>query len=342
LQAWARDLRYSLAHDLAAREGCSAIAVAHTADDQAETILYRLFASPGRRALLGMPRRRGLIIRPLLSVRSRELRDWCTTHDLPWREDVSNADPKFARARVRRLLADAEAVHPAAVANVLRSADDLRAESAALDEIVSQLLAGAIDDAGALTVAALEPAPPALAALALRSYVEDAAGAVVPAAGSALADVLRLAAAGGSHALQLAGAELAIEYGKLTVSSGAARAVPAAAALPVPGTANFGHWTITAGEPAASDAVTATVRADAAAAGLLIRARDDGDRMRPAGLGGSKSLQDLFVDRKIPRTQRASHPVVCAGKEIIWIPGVAIAEGHSAADGQGTLLAATP
>jgi tRNA(Ile)-lysidine synthase len=73
---------------------------------------------------------------------------------------------------------------------------------------------------------------------------------------------------------------------------------------------------------------------------LTIRARRDGDRMRPRGLGGSKSLQDLFTDRKVPRRLRAAHPVVCAGERILWVPGVAIAEDAENADAEATTLSA--
>jgi tRNA(Ile)-lysidine synthetase-like protein len=62
------------------------------------------------------------------------------------------------------------------------------------------------------------------------------------------------------------------------------------------------------------------------AAGLAVRGWRAGDRMRPLGLGGSRSLQDLFTDRKIPRARRASWPVVVCGEEIAWVPGVATGE----------------
>src|SRR3954454_8676802 len=87
LQAWARDVRYAEA----ARYGC-AVAAAHTVTDQAETVLYRLAASPGRRALLGMPARSGRLVRPLLAaaVTREETGEWCAGRGLAWRDDPSN------------------------------------------------------------------------------------------------------------------------------------------------------------------------------------------------------------------------------------------------------------
>ncbi|MBK5230370.1 MAG: tRNA lysidine(34) synthetase TilS, partial [Thermoleophilia bacterium] len=103
-------------------------------------------------------------------------------------------------------------------------------------------------------------------------------------------------------------------------------------ALPVPGAVRFGDWRI---EARAGDAqaggprVAESVGMPAALAhDLTVRTRRPGDRMRPLGLGGAKSLQDLFVDHKIPRRLRDAYPLVCAagGEQILWIPGVAISE----------------
>src|SRR5215216_5618237 len=99
LQAWARDVRYAAGARLAAPAGAG-LAVAHTATDQAETILYRLAASPGRRALLGMAPRSGRLVRPLLQVTREETAAWCRARGLGWREDVTNRSDRYARGRV--------------------------------------------------------------------------------------------------------------------------------------------------------------------------------------------------------------------------------------------------
>src|SRR3954447_14720709 len=97
LPARARDARYELAERLAERD----YAAGHTRSDQAETVLYRLATSPGRRALLGMEPRRGRLVRPLLDVSREATRAWCRAAGLTWREDSSNADRYYARARIR-------------------------------------------------------------------------------------------------------------------------------------------------------------------------------------------------------------------------------------------------
>src|SRR5215213_3803793 len=120
LQAWARDERYAAAAAIAAERGGD-IAAGHTASDQVETVLYRLAASPGRRALLGMSARDGGLVRPLLAVTRDETAAHCAARGLAWREDPSNATREFARNRVRAELVPAlRSLHPAAEANVLR------------------------------------------------------------------------------------------------------------------------------------------------------------------------------------------------------------------------------
>src|SRR3954466_9642605 len=119
-QAWARDVRYAAGARLATARGAD-LAAAHTATDQVETVLYRLASSPGRRALLGMAGRSGRLVRPLLEVTREETAAWCRARGLAWREDPSNDDPAFARARVRNGLLDAMmAVDPRAAENVVR------------------------------------------------------------------------------------------------------------------------------------------------------------------------------------------------------------------------------
>src|SRR3954471_21952341 len=97
MQALARAARYELAE----RHAVGHYATGHTLSDQAETVLIRLCSSPGRRALLGMAPRRGRLIRPLLDMTREETRAYCRDHGIAFRDDSSNADPRFARARIR-------------------------------------------------------------------------------------------------------------------------------------------------------------------------------------------------------------------------------------------------
>jgi tRNA(Ile)-lysidine synthase len=220
LQAWARELRYAAARELAERgdapvaaagdiggNGGTLIAAGHTATDQVETILYRLAASPGRRALLGMPAREGRLVRPLLGISREQTAAYCRERDLEWREDASNEDERYARARVRHALLPAlEAVHPAARANVLRTAALLSEETELLDALVEAELGGE----ASIAIERLAKLPPALARLVVIRLAEDAAGTFVPQAGERVEEILALARRGGSAELHVGGLAAAV------------------------------------------------------------------------------------------------------------------------------------
>jgi len=212
VQAWARDVRYRAAESMA-RERDALIATGHTASDQAETILYRLAASPGRRALLGMVAAEGRLVRPLLGLSREQTAAYCEARGLEWREDESNDDERYARTRVRHgLLPALRGVHPAAEANVLRTAMLLREETEMLDALVAVELAGRTG----IAIARLRELPAALARLVVVRLAEDAAGTYVPQAGDRVKEILALADRGGRAELHVGGlAGAVIEHGVL-------------------------------------------------------------------------------------------------------------------------------
>jgi tRNA(Ile)-lysidine synthase len=212
LQAWAREVRYAEATRLA-RERDALIAAGHTASDQVETILYRMAASPGRRALLGMAPSDGRLIRPLLDVERAQTAAYCQERGLSWREDESNADERFARSRVRHeLLPALKRVHPAAESNVLRTAELLREETELLDGLVSSELQGQ----GNIALSRLREMPSALARLVVVRLAEQATGAYVPQAGARVQELLALGRRGGRAELHVGGqAGAVIEDGAL-------------------------------------------------------------------------------------------------------------------------------
>jgi tRNA(Ile)-lysidine synthase len=186
VQAWAREQRYGAARRLAPDRD---VAAGHTATDQVETVLYRLAASPGRRALLGMAARDGRLIRPLLGVSRADTAAHCEARGLAWREDASNA--AFARGRVRHeLLPALRAIHPAAEANVLRTLELLRDEAVVLDAALDAALRDAGDPPARDALRAL---PPALRRLAVQRLADRAGG---PAVGHRTDEMLALGEGG--------------------------------------------------------------------------------------------------------------------------------------------------
>jgi tRNA(Ile)-lysidine synthase len=223
LQAWAREVRYEAAERLAAeldaarpgaeRHARTIVAAGHTASDQVETILYRLAASPGRRALLGMAAREGRLVRPLLGCTREQTAAYCRSRGLRWREDESNESERFARARVRGGLVKAlRAVHPAAEENVLRTAALLREET----ELLERLVEGELRGAHEIALARLERLPGALRRLVVIRLAEEATGRFVPQAGDRVQEIIALGGRGGRAELHVGGlASAVIEGGML-------------------------------------------------------------------------------------------------------------------------------
>jgi tRNA(Ile)-lysidine synthase len=197
LQAWARDSRYAAAARVALPMEAT-IVTGHTADDQVETILYRLASSPSRRALLGMRPRDGRLARPLLETTREETTAYCEERGLAWRDDSSNETEAYARNRVRHgLLPELARIHPAAMANVLRTAQLLRDEAELLDALVSAELDGPDGPGrGHIELERLAELHPALQRLVLQRLADRAAGRPVPGAARFAAQVAGLSRTG--------------------------------------------------------------------------------------------------------------------------------------------------
>jgi tRNA(Ile)-lysidine synthase len=348
VQAEARDARYRAAEWMRQTRGADWIATGHTRTDLAETVLYRLATSPGRRALLGLQPRRGAVVRPLLSRDRDEVRRLAAEAGLPFRDDPTNAEPLYARNRIRNeLLPVLREIGPEADATIAETQAELVEEGEALEAAAAAALSeSGADAAGAISRDALAPLHPAVRRLALRRLAERAAGTGVPLGRTRAAEIWRLVNEPEGGVVELGrGVEAQVEGGHVRFTTGP-EAEPAAVTLSVPGVCRFGSWEVRAEvSPAVPpvDGPDLAVLDPAALAGpLTVRSWREGDRMRPLGLGGSKSLQDLFTDRKVPRSLRHTLPVVTSDGRIVWIAGVAVSDEFAAKPGtsESTVLSA--
>jgi tRNA(Ile)-lysidine synthase len=265
-------------------------------------------------------------VRPLLDATREDTRAHCRSRGLTWREDASNDDPRFARARVRgEVLPALRTLSQAAEHTIGETARLLRDEAEVLDGVVAEAVAG-LGGGPAVELSALASLPPAVVRLVMRWLAEDAFGGDYSLSRAQVDSVLGLGQAGGSSSLDLGeGLRAVVEYGTLRFRRGGDAPAPPPVELGVPGVVRFGAWEVEAG-----GSPEVLIAADALAGPLTVRAWQDGDRMRPVGLGGTKSLQDLFTDRKVPRALRRSLPVVEVGGQIVWVAGVALDERFAA------------
>jgi tRNA(Ile)-lysidine synthase len=218
LQAWAREARYAVAAQLAEKTSAT-ILTGHTADDQVETILYRLASSPSRRALLGMRPRDGRLARPLLGTTRAETTAYCEERGLAWRDDASNEEANYKRNLIRReLIPELEKIHPAAKENVLRTAALLREEAELLDSLVDAELAGGEGiKPGTIAHDRFAELHPALRRLVLQRLADGAAGRPVPGA-ARFADQVAGLSRGGSVLDLGSGVRAVLEGGVLRAS----------------------------------------------------------------------------------------------------------------------------
>jgi len=345
LEEEARLQRYSFLAQTATVSGADAVAVGHTMDDQAETILLHILRGSGLRGLAGMAVDAGWpagdgprLIRPLLALSRSDTEAYCRLRQFEPHVDSSNTSSLYTRNRIRQeLLPLLRSFNPRVVEALSRLGNAAACASGdALGEAISKL-DGLMAENG-LLLSALRREPPALRSeLLAAAYAREHGdrGGLTARHRRALR---ALSEAAGEHAVDLPdGITAYTAAGVLRFRRRHRAALPCPAPclpeieLRVPGTARFGGWELTAEvtEPGVVSADTWEAVSAALTqppARIVIRSRRPGDRMRPAGLQGQKKLQDIFVDAHVSRSQRDQVPVVCAGDEIIWLVGLRRAE----------------
>lgn len=333
VQAAAREARYAAAERLRGKTGAEWIVTGHTRTDLAETVLYRLVSSPGRRALLGLAPRSDRVIRPLLSHSREQVRELAGRARLPFRDDPSNAQPLYARNRIRaEVLPVLEQLAPAPEQTIASTWRELAEEAEALDELAEQALEalGAGSGAIAVSAAGLAELHPALRRLALRRLAERSTGRGIALGPERCAEIMRLADSPEGGVIELGGGvEAMVEHGHVRFGPGVPEPM-VEVPLRIPGSCSIGSWELRAelveGRPIPHGPEAAALDPEERGPELSVRGWREGDRMRPLGLDGSKSLQDVFTDAKVPRSLRRTLPVVVAGDRIAWVAGVAVSE----------------
>jgi tRNA(Ile)-lysidine synthase len=343
LEARARRARYRALVAMAREAGAARIVLAHTANDQAETVLLRLLRGAGRGGLAGMRRARGRLLRPLLGATRADVQHFLAARGVACALDRSNADLRHARNRVRQLVLPllAAEFNPGIVRSLVALACRLRDEEDLLEALAAERAAG-LADGGRLRVSvAAEPA--ALGRRIVRRWLER--GVRAGATAEQVERVLALARGTRRGAVALPGPARVLREGEHLVRR-PGRAVeprPFCVAIAPGGTAAAAGWrlTLSAPGPRAAGGLTASpdahalFDAEALCDGLLVRSRRPGDRIHLPGIG-TRKLQDVLVDAKVPREARGTLPLVELAGQIVWVPGVV--RGSGAAVGPRTRL----
>jgi tRNA(Ile)-lysidine synthase len=350
IQVWAREARYRVLEEARRKLRAAFVLTAHQRDDQAETVLLNLLRGTGPRGLAGIPARRGRILRPLLTVDRPGIAAYADRHGVPYREDASNRSEAYRRNRIRRRLLPllAAEYNPRVVDSLADLAERLREDDAALADLAVRRLRGLARREGALLslpAAALDALAPAVSRRALQLLFRQLAGPDRALTRRHVTALLGLAKAPG--AVWLPGGLAARRVGDRIVLGAASELAGRSAggpprlqggrtALPV------GRWVAWPLLPwrvrirrVASGAVpprsgvqwSAVTDGKVLRAALSLRPRQPGDRFHPLGAPGRKTLQDFFVDAKVPREMRDRLPLLLDGEQIVCIIGHRVAEG---------------
>ncbi len=352
----AHHARHRFLREAAGRLQADRIALGHTRNDQAETYLLRLLRGAGSAGLAGMSPRRDPFIRPLLDITRRDLRTWLQDRGLAFREDASNADVSIPRNRIRHELLPLleQRFTPAAVDILARNARLARQDEEWMAHQAAAAAASVAkvgpDGRVMLEVAALLALPPALALRVVRTALADMAGSRF--CGLDQVESILSIASGfdeNAPAADLPGVRVERIGANVVLTSSGNRREPRIDAwryaLPVPGSLRVpeAKCEITARvEPPTAQPVgagfqlgsdRAAIDAESAKNGLFVRSRKAGDAFRPLGLGGRKKLQDVLVDRKVPRPDRDRVPLVVDSRDcILWVAGHVLAEDARVTD----------
>lgn len=334
VEARAREARYAALEALRRERSLQAVATAHTASDQAETLLMRLARGTALRGAAGIHAARPGLVRPLLERTRKEVEAFLAEQGVGWVTDPMNADPALLRTRIRQdalpaLTRAAGFPVEARLASFARLAaeDDALLSRLAEDAWLRlRLEDGSLDAPG---VRALEPP------LRRRVLARLLGEAAVPADDATLTRVLRAVERGASATLGR-GLQLRAAGGRVRCTRPRVEAVSAVLRLEGEtsgGTLAGTGWAfrVEPGPPPAG--VHGLVLPATARWPLTVRTRRPGDRVTtPAG---QRKLQDLLVDLRVPAEGRAAWPLVAdAGGRVVWVPGLwvpappAVASGH--------------
>jgi tRNA(Ile)-lysidine synthase len=359
----ARRARYDWLTQVARARGAGAVAVGHTRDDQAETILHRILRGTGPRGLAGIPAQRWLakdpgllLVRPMLQVSRQEIRAYLASINQPFREDETNAVLSRTRSRIRHdLLPKLAAEYNPAVSGALVRLGELSRSLARFIErealaVVRSATVSASEDAVVLKRGILQSASRSMRTEILRRIWRRAGwpeGSMSAERWRRLAALIEREEVKG----RVIGARVELRCDGLFVvlrrlpktrvraaASGPAGEIP----LAVPGRTDVpwaGCSVDASMEGFPDDSAAEVVDFDRVAGRLFIRAPVAGDRFDPLGMGGkTMALADFFRGRRVARERRVRTPLLCDQRGIIWVGGHRIAERVKATDGTERVL----
>ena len=347
LEATGRFARRRFFERVAQEQNCTSIALAHHADDQAETVLFRLLRGSGLTGLSAMRARAGLYVRPLLPFRKAELCDWLDVNGIVWREDASNLDPAFSRNRIRnQILPELRHINLRVEEALCRFSQQVALEEEYWTEHVDLFLLQNMtrveeDSTLTMSIAQLLAVHPAMRRRALRGMLDCLRGDLRQIDAGHIGQIEALLVGSKSQSeLNLPGTWIARRYDLLhmrlepPVVADFELQITEVGTYPLPN----GECLVVTMQPILEpDRDFVEFCSEQVSFPLIVRSVRPGDRFQPSGMDGHKRLKDYFIDNKIPHESRRKALVVCSNDIILWLVGERRCEGFRAGIGNPVL-----
>lgn len=355
-QEAARELRYNFFSEVADRTGAARVALAHHADDQAETVLLNLLRGAGPAGLKGMGPVRDLYIRPFLPLRRSEIAAYCLMHNLSYRVDASNLKSVYTRNRIRiDLLPLLEREYnPNVVPALCRLAEICREEDDFLEKAALPVYLDALVEKGpgrqVLSAPDFSRQPLAIKRRVVRLAFGGLTGGADLSYRHVDAVLAVFAGKGPGAETVLPGGVRAYRSYETVELSTAARApvTPYIYQLKVPGSTKVPEAGCsieaavlpagTSPDPKALPPAEAIFDYDLLPEVLYVRKRLSGDVFFPIGASGRVKLKDFLIKQKVPREKRERLPIVATSDEIVWVAGIRPAEKWKVTSGTNRVL----
>lgn len=355
----ARDVRYAFLRKVKQKWSARVIAVGHTLDDQAETVLIRLLRGSGPAGLGGMsPVLNSGVIRPLIEIRRSEIEAYLDHQGLPFAIDRSNFDVSYLRNSIRwELLPQLKKYQPRIVEILGKTAEIMRADEAWIQKVSKAWLeresATTADGDIGLPLGSFRALPEPIKNRVIRESLQMKAGTLYRISRRHIDAIRRLTL------VQRPQGQLHLPYNVVVrrvydrLLIGAERDKgntdfsyvlpgPGAYAVPAIGGSVLVEETTNAAVPSpASDSWTGFFDRDRLGYPLIIRAPRKGDRFIPLGMSGHKKVKDLFIDLKIPSEKRGKIPILTYEGELVWVCGVRLDDRFKVRPETGRVLKIT-
>ena len=317
-----RKARYAFLEETARANGYAAVLTAHHADDNAETMLLNLVRGTGTAGLAGIPPVRGIICRPFLRLSRETLASYAAEHHIPHVEDETNADPDAAGRNLLRLevMPLLRRLNPRAVENMSFTAEVLRRENRAMEDLAARLAEASRRDAetAAIPRAALLEVPLPVAERVVLRLLAEAAGQRKDLAAAHVEAVMDLAERGRG--------QVSLPYGLTAEVRGKELEIRRNRRLPPPAA-------LTPGRPLRWGDYTLTLLDRREGEGLALRPGEEpvtvipcpaGARLTLPGSSGSRTVKRLCMDRRIPPGEREGLPALRVGGRLAAVWGLGV------------------